>query len=191
MTDDPLGVLAGMLPGEPGVDGYFPTMALSTVDEQGDPDVRTVLLSTLSTQGLAFHTDARSNKVAQLADRPRVALMINLPEQARQIVVRGEALRQNASDAADAFRSRPRYLQLLAWRNTAELAVLDEPERRRRWAEFAHSHPEGSLTAPPEWVGFTVRPSGITFWQGHSDQPSKRIVHTRSDAVWTMAVLPG
>ena len=191
MTDDPVELIADWLPGVPGQDGYFPVMSLATVDGDGAPDVRTVLLSQIISGGMAFHTDSDSLKVQQLRRTPTAALLLHLPDQARQIVVRGLVTEQSEPDLAASYASRTRYLQLLAWLNTPELAGLPEPERRTRWAAFAAEHPAGSLRAPPQWTGFVVVPQRITLWQGHFDGPSHRIDYTASAAGWTSVELPG
>ena len=188
---DPMTQLAAWLPGVPGRDGYFPVMSLATVDPDGGPDVRTVLLSEITVDGPTFHTDARSRKVAQLARDPSVALLLTVPEQARQIVVRGTAAQLDGASAGRSFLARSRYLQLLAWLNTTEMAGLPEDERHRKWAEFSEAHPEGTLKAPADWTGFVVRPRQITFWQGDTRGPSHRIEYTRSGASWSAARHPG
>ena len=191
MSADPQQVLENWLPGVPGSSGYFPVVALATVDLAGEPDVRTVLLSGITGEGLHFHTDSRSRKVEHLQRLPAVALMINLPEQARQVVVRGPVRRQSEFELAAAYRARSHYLKLLAWLNTPEMATLPETERHHRWAQFSEHHPRDTLKAPREWVGFVVAPRRITFWQGDLVGPSHRIEYTRKSEDWTSVHLPG
>lgn len=191
MTVDPLTLLAELLPGTPGRDGYFPVMALATVDQDGRPDVRNVLLSEMSEGSMSFHTDRRSRKVEQLIRLPSVALLLNLPEQARQIVVRGPVVQQGAPGLLRAFTSRSRYLQLLAWQNTPTTALLDDTRRRQQWAAFASEHPDGTVQPPPDWTGFEVRPSVVSFWFGADDAPSHRCEYTRTTGGWSAADLPG
>jgi pyridoxamine 5'-phosphate oxidase len=188
---DPMTLLAGALPGTPGVDGYFPVLSLATVDAAGLPDVRTVLLSEIVGEELYFHTDTGSRKVVQLETTPVAALLVTLPEQARQIVARGPVRRVTDEEAARAYHVRSRYLQLLAWTNTVASAQLPAAERESRWAEFAEAHPDGTLTPPAGWCGFAVRPDRMTFWQGGPDGPSHRVEYTRDGNSWTDAHLPG
>jgi pyridoxamine 5'-phosphate oxidase len=191
MTTDPITELASRLPGVPGRDGYFPLMSLATIDLDGGPDVRTVLLSEITAQGLTFHTDVNSRKVTQVRADPSVALLLTIPEQAQQIVVRGTAASLDGPEVHAAYRNRSRYLQLLAWMNTAEMSALPEDERHRRWAEFSEAHPDGTLEPPTEWAGFLVRPHRITFWQADTRGPSHRIEYTRSGPDWSGAHHPG
>lgn len=191
MNADPITELSDWLPGVPGRDGYFPVMSLATIDLDGGPDVRTVLLSEVTKEGLAFHTDTRSRKVTQLAANSRVALLLTIPDQPRQIAVRGTAVSLDGPPLTAAYLARSRYLQLLAWMNTEEMAALSQDERHRRWTEFSQAHPQGELAPPAEWAGFVVRPHQMTFWQGDTRGPSHRIEYVRSDSDWVSAHHPG
>ena len=187
----PLELFQRWLPGVPGSDGYFPLMALATVDLDGNPDVRTVLLSGISNGNLLFHTDSRSRKVGQLQRTPMVALMITLPERGRQVVLRGPARQQTVFELAAGYRARSGYLRLLAWLNTPQMSAQPIEERHRQWAQFAATHPNGSLRPPPEWVGFAVDPHRITFWEADLEGPSHRVEYTMTAGDWTSVHLPG
>ena len=84
---------------------------------------------------------------------------------------------------------QPRYLQLLAWLNTPELAALDRAERERRWADFDARHPV--LDPPTTWVGYTLRPVDVLFWEGSEQGPSRRLRYLPTANGWTSHPLPG
>ncbi|GLK18087.1 pyridoxine/pyridoxamine 5'-phosphate oxidase [Herbiconiux flava] len=169
-------------------DPVRPLMTLSTVSSSGYPDARTVLLSEYDDTGLYFHTDSRSRKVADVTANPRVALTLLWP--GRQLVVQGDASRSSAEEQAWAYEHRSRYLQQLSWLNTASFAALDGAARLSQWAEFGHEHP--SLTPPPTWTGFVVRPVRLTFWEGDPDTASRRTEYRRdADGAWTASLLAG
>jgi pyridoxamine 5'-phosphate oxidase len=164
-------------------------MTLSTVDPDGFPRSRTVLLSEFDGDRFFFHTDALSRKVTDLATNPRVALTLLWPELARQLVVQGTATRAAADEEAAVYRRRTPYLQQLAWQNTAEYARLPLVEREAEWAEFRD---EMTDPAPPAgWLGFAVTPHRFLFWVGHPDAASRRVEYTRSGAGWAHQHLPG
>ena len=188
---DPFAVLSRWLPGTPGQNGYFPVVSLATVGADGGPDVRALLISEIVGGRLYLHTDARSRKVTQLRSDPRVALVLLLPETARQVTLTGRAAPAEPAESAAAYANRSRYLQLLAWTNDAAAATAGEPERQQRWTDFAAAHPDGTLTAPPDWAGFAVLPDRITFWQGAADQPSHRTEYRRDGPGWVSSELPG
>jgi pyridoxamine 5'-phosphate oxidase len=166
-----------------------PVMALATVDGEGFPRVRHVLLSAYDRGRLRFHTDERSHKAAELAAHPRAGATIVWPEIPRQLSVSGHVTRESDAEAALAFSHRTRYLQLLAWVNDAQLARRPQAERERRWARFDADHPV--LQAPPTWAGYVLVPEQITFWWGMGDSPSQRLACRRSPQAWSTERLPG
>jgi pyridoxamine 5'-phosphate oxidase len=166
-------------------------MTVCTIDEQGVPDARTLVLSGIDEDGVTFHTDDQSAKVAQLAARPEVALVLTWPVLARQVVVRGRAVRQNAEVAERAFRLRPRHLQLLAWLNTAELIVLPEAERRARWDSLDAECAETPVPMPGRWTGYAVSPGEVTFWSVRPGLGSERHRYVLNAGTWSVSTLPG
>lgn len=186
---DPMPLLCAWIPADLGE--LRPLMTLCTLDREGFPDARNVLLSTVGADGLTFHTDSATRKAAQLMTDPRAAAVLVWPDAARQVVVQGVTEVTSEEEAAATFSTRSRYLQLLAWTNTPEVAARPAAERQERWARFAADHPGGDLTPPPTWVGFRLRPHRVTFWRGGPEGPSHRVEHRRAGAGWTVRHLPG
>jgi pyridoxamine 5'-phosphate oxidase len=166
-----------------------PLMALATVDAEGYPRVRHVLLSAYDRGRLHFHTDARSAKAAQLADSPRAGATIVWPENARQLSVSGRVVPETPEESALVYTRRTRYLQILAWVNDPELAAMGAADRQRTWAAFAREH--ATLEPPPTWTGYVLVPEIITFWRGDSDGPSQRVLCRRAYDGWAIERLPG
>jgi pyridoxamine 5'-phosphate oxidase len=193
---DPVALALSWLPG-PG-DPERPQVQLATVDADGAPDARTVLLTAADEGGFAFHTDARSRKAAHIRAEPRVALVVLWPGFTRQLVIRGVAVPQDPDAARTAYAARSPYLQQLAWQNTAELAALPRAERVARWARFPADDPEASGSdgpqPPPTWAGFLVRPTRLTFWESDAETASRRREFRRASvdaAEWREEHLPG
>lgn len=184
-----LALLDEWLPGDDDPDR--PRVQLATVDADGGPDVRTVLLSSWDAHGFAFHTDSRSRKVAQLEVNPRAALTLLWPDLSRQLVVRGAVQPLTGTALADAYGFRSDYLKRLAWVNTAETASLTADERRAVWAASLAERPAAALAAPETWVGFRLVPMRVTVWQSDPDGPSHRVEYRLSDGGWTEHHLPG
>ena len=185
---DPMSLLLDWLPGDDEVDR--PQATLATVSPGGWPDARTVLLSSAGPDGVSFHTDAHSRKVADIAADPRVALTVLWPGFTRQLVIRGIAESAAPDELAAAYRRRSPYLQQLAWQNTRDFALLPPAERMLRWAAFTAEHPLG-FDQPDTWAGFLVRPARVTFWESNADAASRRLEYTLADGRWTLEVLPG
>jgi len=162
-----------------------PQMILST-SRDGAPDARTVLLTEWDDAGLYFHTDSRSRKVADIAANPAVALTFLWPGFTRQLVVLGQASVAPEEEQAAAFAARSPYLKELAWLNTVEFAQLPLEERVQRWAAF-----EATEVAPETWIGFLVRPTRLTFWEGNRDAAARRTEYVLENGQWAERYLPG
>ena len=186
---DPHGRARSWLPTDE--DPIRPLMTLATVDADGAPDARTVLLSGISETGFAFHTDASSAKAGQLVDDPRVCLVVALPERAQQLVVQGTAMVQPVERSATAFAQRSAYLRQLAWLNDHELAEQPLDERRRRWAAAVAAQPDGPVRPPLGWIGFDVVAHRYVFWQGGTDLASHRTEYRRVEGRWQIRQLAG
>lgn len=183
LTDDPMPLLSAWLPDND--DAARPLMTLATLDENGAPDARSVLLSEWDADGFYWHTDAASRKIAHVAAAPAVALCIPLlgvphADAKHQLVVQGVAEPAPQAEQDRAYAARPPYLQQLAWQNTPEFAALPQGERIAAWAEFAAAHPDG-FTAPDAWTGCLVRPHRLTFWFGSEHTASRRVEYTRDE----------
>lgn len=184
-------------------------MTLATVGPDGYPRTRNVMVSHTGTPGTSaagrifLHTDSRSEKARHLASDPRVSLTVLAADRSKQVTVVGDAVRSTPDEEAEAFASRVRYLQLLAWLNDDELAGRPEAERHARWASFSAAHPDLASSPPETWEGFAVVPREYLFWTGDSDGPSQRVRYVRADVAdgvdsgkrgadgWTTEVLPG
>jgi pyridoxamine 5'-phosphate oxidase len=164
-------------------------MALATYGRDEYPRVRHVLLSEADDSSVYFHTDSRSSKAAELCERPHAAIALAWPSVGRQIVAHGDVRGAPDDELRQAYSKRTRYLQLLAWLNDGETAVLSAQERRRRWVEFDAAH---EVLAPPTtWTGFAVELREITFWRADPEGPSQRTRFSRNGDSWTSEVLPG
>jgi len=183
-------MLADWLPGNDEIDR--PQMQVATVDVEGHPDVRTVLLTEFDAEGFWFHTDARSRKSTQLAADNAVALLFLWPGFTRQLSIQGYAEPAAPEEIAAAYTRRSAHLQQLAWQNTDAFAELDQRLRIERWAQLAERHPDG-FDAPPTWTGYQVRPTRLTFWEGSTVTASRRTEFTPGvlEDTWERAYLAG
>lgn len=194
LPDDPIVLLERWLPRND--DPERPLMTLATIDADGLPDARSLLLSEWDAAGFYWHADARSRKIAQVTRVPAVALCLPLlgtphPETKHQLVVQGVAEPAPASEQKRAYAARSVYLRQLAWQNTPEFAARPQQERIAAWDAFARAHAGTELAPPPTWTGYLVRPARLKFWFGSSETASRRLEYARRDDVWERRILAG
>ncbi|MDX2358493.1 pyridoxamine 5'-phosphate oxidase family protein [Dietzia sp. PP-33] len=186
--DDPLTAMVAWL----AVDPLDPPLGvLATVDRDGTPGCRHLLVSGATTAGPTFHTDSRSRKVLDIAANPRATLVVLSADRARQLTVTGLAAPTDADEQLRTYRDRSPYLKLLAWANNPAAAALPPAGRRQVWAEAVDRHGPCPQDPPDTWIGYRLRPETVTFWQAVEDAPSHRRRFHRRPGGWLAEELPG
>ena len=157
-------------------------MTLATVDAEGSPDARMVLLKGADGAGFRFFTNLESSKGAQLAALPRAALVIYWRELDRQVRVRGAVERLSDAESDSYFATRPRDSQLGAWASPQSRALASRTELDQHLDEAEARFPDGEIPRPPHWGGYLVVPDLIEFWQGRVGRLHDRFRYTRERA---------
>jgi pyridoxamine 5'-phosphate oxidase len=139
-------------------------MALATVDADGLPNVRMVLLKGVDDRGFIFYTNLESSKGGELERAPRAALVFHWKSLTRQVRVRG-AVEQVTDAEADAyFATRPRLAQIGAWASRQSAPLESRLAFEKAVALYTAKYVVGSVPRPPFWSGFRVVPQAIEFW---------------------------
>lgn len=158
-------------------------MCVATVDAQGAPNVRTVLLRFLDERGPGFVTNLESAKSTELEEDARVAAAITWPSLHRAIRFRGRAVPIERDTIEAYFVSRPYGSRLSAWASAQSRPVADRGELERRWAEVQDRFPEtgtpDEVPLPDFWGGWRVVPDEVEFWAGRRNRLHDRLVFTR------------
>ncbi|XP_059620965.1 pyridoxine/pyridoxamine 5'-phosphate oxidase-like [Phlebotomus argentipes] len=159
-------------------------MCLSTVDKNGQPRSRYVLMKGYTDDGITFFTNYESNKARDMLENPKVALNFYWFAHKRQIRVEGVVSKVTQEESEEYFRSRPVDSQMSASisqqsRRVPSRAHLDElMEGVKKETEAA-----GGKVPMPNWGGYLVKPQLFEFWQGQSNRLHDRIVFRRSAGV--------
>jgi pyridoxamine 5'-phosphate oxidase len=151
-------------------------MTLATVDAEGRPDARVVLLRRITAHALVWFTDRRSTKGVQLASCAHAALVFHWQPLERQVRLRGtvRALDDEASD--EYFASRPRGSRLSAWASHQSQAVASREDYERQVeAVEARFEGEEDVPRPPYWGGYALTPVEVELWQGRRSRRHDRL----------------
>jgi pyridoxamine 5'-phosphate oxidase len=156
-------------------------MTLATVDENGEPDARVVLLKGCDEHGFVFYTNLTSPKARQLQAHPRAALCFHWAALGRQVRVSG-AVEPVSDQEADAyFATRPRLSQIGAWASQQSQPLVGRFELETRIARFTAQFHVGPVPRPPFWSGFRLLPRRIEFWLKLPYRLHDRVQYVRSD----------
>jgi len=158
-------------------------VTLATVDANGLPDARMVLLKGFGPDGFRFFTNYESAKGEQLEVSSRAALVLYWRELDRQVRIRGEVELLSPQDSDVYFASRPRDSQIAA-AVSPQSRPIEREELDRRYAELAAELGESDPKRPGHWGGYLVRPTAIEFWQGRDSRMHDRFRYTRRGGSW-------
>jgi pyridoxamine 5'-phosphate oxidase len=164
-------------------------MALATVDADGRPSVRMVLLKGLSDAGFVFYTNQQSRKGGELAGNPNAALLFHWKSLRRQVRVEGPVEPVSDAEADAYFATRGRESRLGAWASDQSRTLADRATLECRLEETKARFGDGEVPRPPHWSGYRVVPTAIEFWSDGSARLHHRELFERHSEGWTMRLL--
>lgn len=159
-------------------------MTLATVDADGSPDARMVLLKGFDRRGFRFFSNFDSAKARQIAANPGAALVLYWRELDRQVRVRGRVERLAEAESDDYFDSRPRESQLGAWASPQSRPLESREALDRALETIQARFAEAGVPRPPGWGGFLLEPAAIEFWQGQVGRLHDRFAYRRDGDAW-------
>lgn len=154
-------------------------MCVASVDAQGQPSQRLVLLKDVSADGFTFYTNLGSRKATELAGNAKICLHFPWHALERQVIVYGTAERLSSAQVAKYFLSRPKESQLAAWASEQSRPVSTRTALLQKFTEIKHKFAQGEIPLPSFWGGFLVRPHQIEFWQGGEHRLHDRFMYSR------------
>ncbi len=151
-------------------------MTLATLNANGFPSARIVLLKGIIEKGFVFYTNYQSAKAQQIIENPNVALVFNWLEQARQIRIEGKVELLSSQYSDQYYQSRPKGSRIGAWASpqSQKIDASSFLENRVEQIQKIFEHSE-NIPRPPFWGGFVVQPQFIEFWQGRQSRLHDRV----------------
>ena len=158
-------------------------MNIATVDEQGRPNSRMVLLKEVNEQGFVFFTNYLSRKGSCIERNPYVALTFFWPELERQVRIEGQVFRLPEHESDAYFASRPYTNRVGAWASEQSQPIANKAVLVARAAMFGARHPL-KVPRPPHWGGYVVQPDRVEFWQGRPSRLHDRVCYVLENGAW-------
>ena len=167
-------------------------MTVATVDADGQPSQRIVLLKEVRESGFVFFTNLGSRKAKELADNPKVSCHFPWFFMERQVRVCGVAERLTLAENARYFFSRPKESQLAAFASKQSQPISSRELLTTQFSQMKAKFANKSLPTPDFWGGFRIVPHQVEFWQGGEDRLHDRFEYNRQqDGSWaTQRLMP-
>jgi pyridoxamine 5'-phosphate oxidase len=159
-------------------------MVLATVDADGQPFNRTVLLKRLDERGLVFFTNFESRKARHMADNPKVSVLFLWLDLERQVSINGTAERISAAESLSYFATRPLGSRLGAWTSQQSTVIKSRSLLEAKLEEMKRKFADGKIPLPSFWGGYRINPQSYEFWQGRQNRLHDRFLYSKSGDTW-------
>lgn len=165
-------------------------MTVATVDNEGQPSQRIVLLKDFNETGFVFYTNTGSKKAQDLSRNTKISLHFPWTMLDRQVKVLGVAQELSSLEVATYFMSRPKPSQIAAWASAQSRPIDSKQLLMQKFSEATNKFAEGEVPLPSFWGGYRVVAHQIEFWQGGEHRLHDRFVYTKtSNGNWQTARL--
>lgn len=186
--DDPIALFSTLFERAGGEAAEANAMVLSTVDADGRPSGRYVLLKGVDGRGFVFYTNVESRKAQAMAAHPYAALTFYWRPEI-QVRVEGDIERVSDAEADAYFATRPRASQIGAWASRQSAVLPDRATLDAAVAAIEQRFAAAPITRPPFWTGFRVVPRSIEFWTRDPARLHERVRFQRHGGEWSRALL--
>lgn len=165
-------------------------MVLSTVDSEGQPFQRTVLMKALEENGIVFYTNYKSRKAKQIEVNNKVNALFPWFPMERQVAIQGTAVKVSTRESMSYFLSRPHGSQLGAWVSQQSQVISSRSILEMKLTEMKQKFKEGKVPLPDFWGGYRIEPTSFEFWQGRQNRLHDRLLYEKqADGNWKISRL--
>ena len=164
-------------------------MILGTVNEEGIPTQRTVLLKKFDKKGLVFFTNYGSRKSKDLEKNGSASVLFPWYGLERQVNIVGSATKVSQKESIEYFLSRPFGSQMGAWVSNQSKIISNRSILESKLQEMKNKFREGKVPVPDFWGGYRINPVSFEFWQGRKNRLHDRIFYQREGESWTISRL--
>jgi pyridoxamine 5'-phosphate oxidase len=165
------------------------SMVVSTVDADGNPRGRSVLLRRADARGFVFYTNYASAKARAMEATGVAALTFRWFDVQRQVHVEGTVERIDAAESDEYFAKRPRESQLGAWASAQSTKIESHEVLTDRLAEMSERFEGTPVPRPEFWGGYRVVPRRLEFWQGQPSRLHDRVQYDLEASSWKKSIL--
>jgi len=166
-------------------------VVLATVDTNGMPNARSVLLKDYDEQGFVFYTNLESAKGIEILATGKCAMCFHWKSRHRQVRLRGTTELVSEGQADDYFNSRPRQSRIGAWASLQSRPMKGRHDLLQEVAKYGLKYSVGAIPRPSHWSGIRLKPSSIEFWQAGKFRLHHRIDYQRNSdgTTWICSML--
>ena len=157
-------------------------MSLATVDAEGQPWQRIVLLKLYDEKGFVFFTNYESRKARQIAENANVSLLFPWHSLGRQLKITGEVEKVTSAESLKYFSTRPRGSQLGAWASKQSQMISSRSILSTMVDSMKQKYADKEVPLPPFWGGYRIKPKTFEFWQARDSRLHDRFVYHKDEA---------
>lgn len=162
-------------------------MTLATVNANGIPSARIVLLKELRKKGFVFYTNYKSQKAQDIKKNKNVALVFLWKELQRQVRIQGVIKKISEADSLKYAQTRPIKSQMGAWVSQQSKVIKNREKLEKKMEHLIEEYgDQDAMPKPPYWGGYIVKPTAIEFWQGRRSRLHDRLRYSKSKKGWAV-----
>jgi pyridoxamine 5'-phosphate oxidase len=164
-------------------------MCLATVNAEGQPWQRTVLLKGFDEKGFLLYTNLGSRKAKEIESNSKVSLIFPWMQLDRQVIIGGRAEKLSKTDVLKYFLKRPRASQLAAWASKQSSRITSRQALEAQFMQMKQKFNDGGIPLPDFWGGYRVVPTEVEFWQGGEKRLHDRFQYLLGNEGWKVSRL--